>query len=354
MTWQNKENFLRTVRMENPSFMPYNINLYPPTWFYLKDELADIVRRHPKTWPNPDEVIWDWKNPKLFPWEDPEVDFVDHWGCVWKTANAGYMGTVVKRVLADISKLDTFKLPDAETYNGGYIAVDWKQIKENMNYCKSKGLLARGIVDHGFYLLRLEYLRGFENFVMDMADDTDEIKKLVNILHELNKTAVRNWIDAGAELIDLPEDQGSQNGSLIGPVMFRKWVLPYLKELHEMIQNAGIISRFHTDGNIMDIADQICKINPSILNPQDKANGIEELAKAFKGRLCIDLDFDRQHTLPFGTPQEIRELLEYEIKTLGSPSGGLVMQAEIQGEIPAENIEAFVSGLEELCTYWFE
>jgi len=121
-----------------------------------------------------------------------------------------------------------------------------------------------------------------------------------------------------------------------------------------MVRNAGRMTYFHCDGAIMDVADQICEIRPDVFNPQDRANGVDNLAKAFKGRFCIALDFDRQHALPFGTPREIRELVEYEIRTLGSRNGGLIMSAEVRGPIPPQNIEALVDSLEALSTYWFE
>ena len=121
-----------------------------------------------------------------------------------------------------------------------------------------------------------------------------------------------------------------------------------------MAQKAGCVTHFHTDGNIMDIADQICEIAPNILNPQDKANGVDNIAREFKGRMCIDLDVDRQYALPFGTPQEIRDLVEYEIKTLGSPKGGLMMHVEARSDVPPDNLEAVVDAIETFGTYWTE
>ena len=66
----------------------------------------------------------------------------------------------------------------------------------------------------------------------------------------------------------------------------------------------------------MDVADQIIAIGPDIFNPQDVCNGVDNLAEAFKGRMCIDLDFDRQNTMCWLTARDL-ELLEYEVKTLG-------------------------------------
>jgi hypothetical protein len=68
----------------------------------------------------------------------------------------------------------------------------------------------------------------------------------------------------------------------------------------------------------------------------------------------VGCDFDRQNTLCFGTPQDIKKLLEYEVKTLGQTRGGLAFSVGIWGEVPPENIEVVVSGIEKLSTYWSE
>jgi uroporphyrinogen decarboxylase len=277
---------------------------------------------------------------------------VDDWGCVWRTTQYGFVGTIVEHPLATDAALASFAPPPADTYNGGQTAVDFGRAAAHFARVKEQGGLARGGLDHGFFMLRLEYLRGFENLMCDLIQPTDEFRQLHRTVHELNVAAVRNWLAAGADIVGLPEDLGGQDRSLIGPKYFREWALPCYVELHRMAQEQGALTYFHCDGNVMDIADQILEINPTIFNPQDLANGIENLRDTFKGRITLDLDFDRQHALPFGTPQEIRELVEYEVRTLGAPEGGLMIKVEIRGDVPPDNLDAVASALEEYSTFW--
>ena len=223
-----------------------------------------------ETWPDYKKGDFDWNNIKWNPREDPRHDAVDHWGCVWKTSDFGFVGTVFEHPLADISKLEEIEIPDAAHYNGGMLPVaDWERVRKNLEAMKERGDFAQGGLNHGFHMLRLEYLRGFENLMMDLTMDTPEINRLAGILHDLNKVAVRNWIAAGADLILLPEDLGTQTSSILGPKLFRKWVLPYHKELHDMCHAAGALTYFHSDGNIMDVADQILEIGADVINNQD-------------------------------------------------------------------------------------
>lgn len=352
MTWNDRENVLRAIKMDGPSFMPYNIHITKAAWLANGEAFKEIVLKHPKTWPNPDQVIWDWKTGKLDKTEDPLIVHTDCWGCIWETTQPGIIGSVTKHMLSDFSNYNNIKWPDASDYNGGITPVNWTEVQRQKDICRKAGQIARGGLNHGYYLLRLEYLRGFENLMMDMYDDNDNFRDLVENIQRLNRITVKNWIKAGVDIIDLPEDLGTQTSSVLGPDIFEKWAKNHYIELHRMIQNSGLISRFHTDGNIMDIADKMLEIKPDMLNLQDKVNGIENIAANFKGKLCIDLDIDRQNLLPFGTPEEIYNTLEYYIKTLGSSQGGLMMTIGIYADVPPCNLEALISALEELNTYW--
>ncbi|OPZ19670.1 MAG: methylcobalamin:coenzyme M methyltransferase [candidate division BRC1 bacterium ADurb.BinA364] len=349
-----RENYLRTVRRTNPEWMPYTINLTIPLWRRLGAELEDIVLRHPRTWPNYKPGSMNWRDPIVPPYTIPGVDFIDEWGSVWRTNELGQTQAVIKPALEDLSILDAYTSPDPATYLGGWAKADWELSARNMARAKAAGALTRLGLDHGYHFLRLEYLRGFENLMCDMIEDTPQFRRIVEMVHERNMAAVRNAIRAGAEVIALPEDLGSQKGAICGPRMARKWILPYQKQLHDLARNAGCLTVYHCDGAIMDIADQILEIHPDVFNPQDIANGVENLREAFKDRLCIDLDFDRQGALPLGTPREIRDLVEYETRTLGSPTGGMMLHAGVWGDVPPQNVEALVGAFEEFSLFWFQ
>jgi hypothetical protein len=75
---------------------------------------------------------------------------------------------------------------------------------------RAKGELAICSVEHGFFLMRLYYLRGFENLMLDIATDEPRLHELIRILTNYNSAAVKNYLAAGAEMMILAEDLGMQ------------------------------------------------------------------------------------------------------------------------------------------------
>jgi uroporphyrinogen decarboxylase len=347
MPLTERENWFRAVRRTGPEWMPYEIHLGMASWARYGREQEEVVLRHPRTWKRYQPGSYEELLRKSWPpQEDPTRDFVDQWGSVWRTTQFGFVGTVVEQPLGTEEALRDFRAPSAETYNGGQNPVNFAAERERLARDRAEGRRARGGLDHGFFLLRLEYLRGFDNLMCDLMDPSDDFRRLFRTVHELNLGAVRNWLAAGAETIGLPEDLGAQDRSIIGPRLFRRWALPCYKELHALAHAGGALTYFHCDGNILDLCDQLREIAPDVFNPQDRANGVENLARELKGRMCLDLDLDRQHILPFGTPREIEELVEHEVRLLGAPEGGLMMKVEARGDVPPRNLEAVATALE--------
>jgi hypothetical protein len=104
----------------------------------------------------------------------------------------------------------------------------------------------------------------------------------------------------------------------------------------------------------MELIDLLIEAGVTIINPQDLCNGIDNLAREVKGRVCISLDVDRQKIVPFGTRREIRELVREEVMKLGSPRGGLMLVAGIYPPTPPENVDALCCAMEEFRTYWWD
>ncbi|HUW55925.1 MAG TPA: hypothetical protein VMZ92_04770, partial [Planctomycetota bacterium] len=105
-------------------------------------------------------------------------------------------------------------------------------------------------------------------------------------------------------------------------------------------------------GYVMDIIDRVIDCGVTIVNLQDLVNGIDAMARELKGRVCIDLDVDRQKVTRFGTPRQVDRLIREEVETLGSKAGGLMMVHGVYPGIPLENIKATMDAMEKYATHY--
>jgi uroporphyrinogen decarboxylase len=149
-----------------------------------------------------------------------------------------------------------------------------------------------------------------------------------------------------------PEDLGMQVGPMLSPEHLRKYIKPSYERLMKPARNAGCIIHMHSDGDIRDLVDDLVDSGVQVVNLQDLVNGIEWIRHRFKGKVCIDLDIDRQSVTRFGTPAEVDALIQTEVKTLGSREGGLTMIYGMYPGIPIANAKALMDAMETYSTHF--
>ena len=81
-------------------------------------------------------------------------------------------------------------------------------------------------------------------------------------------------------------------------------------------------------------------------------NGLDWIAGTLKGRVCVDLDVDRQSVTRFGSPAQIDALIREEVEKLGSPEGGLMMIYGLYPGVPLENVKALMEAMERYAGYY--
>jgi hypothetical protein len=346
-----RENYLRTARLEGGEWIPCSVGISSATWIAHREELEKVALRHPLFFPGFKPGPRPAREPK--PERPAERKSTDAWGCVWDHAWEGIQGQVVEHPLADWGALADYRPPDPMTEGEGGPA-NWEKARESVARAAAEGRLTMGHLPHGFLLMRLWYLRGFEALMGDLVEAPPELPRLIELVADYARGMVAQWLSMKVDAVFFPEDLGMQTASILSPALFRRWILPSYRELMGPCREAGCEVYLHSDGYIMELVDDLLGAGVTIINPQDLCNGIEALAAEVKGRACIALDVDRQTILPFGTRREIRELIREEVMKLGSPRGGLMLVAGIYPPTPPENVDALYCAMEEFRTYWWD
>jgi uroporphyrinogen-III decarboxylase len=210
--------------------------------------------------------------------------------------------------------------------------------------------MTRGSLRHGHTFLTLTYIRGYEALLFDMVDRHPNLPCLIQMTEDFNQALVRRYLRLGIDWMGYPEDLGMQRGPMLSPSQFREWIKPVYTRLMAPAREAGCVIHMHSDGDVRVLAEDLIDCGVDVLNVQDLVNGIDWIREHLTGRICVDLDVDRQQVTRFGTPAEIDALIRREVEVLGDPAGGLMLHHGLMPGIPLVNVQALMDAMEFYAT----
>ncbi len=340
-----RENWLRAVEFRYPEWIPCSVAISPANWKAYRGDLESIVRDHPRLFPLSREVAADFYD-EMPPVYRGGQCYTDNWGCVWQSIQDGLEGQVVGHPLADWHALDTYRMPDPRIY-AEREPRDWQEISEDLARARRLGLPVGGSGERLFD--RLYFLRGFENLMMDFATEPPELTRLIEMLEEYEHEVVQMWLERGVDYVGFHTDLATQRGLMISPASFRKHVKPMFTRLFQRCRRSGAHVFLSSDGRTVDIVDDLVDSGVSVHDPQLRANGLEDIMKAYRGKLCAKVDLDRQG-LPFATPAQVRDEIKQVVDAMAAPEGGLMLGAAVYGvDVSLQNIAAICEAMEDYC-----
>jgi len=339
-----RELLLRSARFESPERIPLLFGIETSCWdYYPRKALLDLMSSHALLFPEFEASRFS--PPGHAPWRVAGRRYRDSWGCLWETQVDGVTGHVVKHALGTWEELDGFQPPDPKRHDG-WREISWERRRDSLKTQRAKGGLVVSSLRHGHTFLTLTYLRGYENALFDMADRDPRLPRLLSMIESFNLSLVSMCLGEGVEWMGYPEDLGMQRGPLLSPSHFKEFILPVYKTLMAPAKEAGSVVHMHSDGDLKDLADDLLDAGVEVLNLQDLVNGLDWIERNLKGKVCVELDLDRQSVVPHGTPMEIRAHVREAVEKLWSPEGGLILKHGLHPGPPIENIEALMDAME--------
>lgn len=147
-------------------------------------------------------------------------------------------------------------------------------------------------------------------------------------------------------------DFGTQNAPFCSPEVFCEVYLPYYKKMTDWIhQNTSWKVFKHSCGSIEPLIPSFIEAGFDILNPV-QCSAVNMDARTLKERYGHKIVFwgggvDTQKTLPFGTPDEVRQEVKERIEIF-KPGGGFVFNTihNAQSGVPVENFMAMLETFE--------
>lgn len=152
-------------------------------------------------------------------------------------------------------------------------------------------------------------------------------------------------------------DFGMQTGPFVSPAKYRDLYMPFHKQVNDWVHSHTPWKTFiHSCGSVRALIDDFIAAGFDILNPvQCSAVGMDprELKAEFGDRLTFwGGGVDTQRTLPFGTPEEVRDEARERTKAFG-PGGGFVFAAihNVQALTSPENLMAMYEAVQKCGVY---
>lgn len=275
--------------------------------------------------------------------------YQDEWGVTWRTVEyttpygRGKYTEPVGHPLAEETALEKYVPPDPlrpELY------VEAEQVLQDYrDEYWIVGVTPTTIFESAWAL------RGFQQLMMDMVMDPAKADHILDIPFYYHKNVARQLVKMGVDMIWLGDDVGGQHSMLMAPAMWRRFLKPRMHELIVSLRgiNPGIKIAYHSDGVIYAIIPDLIEIGVDVLNPiQPGAMDAVKLKNEYGKDLCFWGSIDLQHTLPFGSPQDVRSEILTRLSTIGR-GGGLVISPthNLQLDIPLENFWSMVETIQQ-------
>jgi len=191
------------------------------------------------------------------------------------------------------------------------------------------------------------YLRGMDNFLMDMAGNIKMAEAIISEVCEFLLEVNRRLLEETtikADVFATYDDVASQEGLMFSPQLFKKYFLPYWKKIISMVKSKGLIFGWHCCGNVNEVLPLMIDAGIDmfdVVQTSAKDMEIEKFYKKFGKNVCINGAIDVQKLLVSGTLKMVKEEVK-KIKNLWGNRGGAIIgpSHEVLPETPIENVLA--------------
>jgi uroporphyrinogen decarboxylase len=342
MTMTSKDRVIAQIQHRETDFVPYTLSWEGDVperldaWYGSADWRSQ-VDNDIRWLASPDLVVNEFERPTT----------TDHFGSVWRTDRRPFH--LEKPALSEPTLKD-YAFPALEEifYPGWKEEVTRAATEHNDHFV---------VATFGFGLFERTWcLRGFNEALMDAAGDPDFYDELVERISEHQMAIIERLLEIPIDGVMFSDDWGYQQGILLGPERWRRFIKPRLAQQYARVHAAGKFVLSHCCGSAVAVIPDLIEIGLDVLESvQPEAAGMNpyELKRRFGRDIAFWGGLGSQSTIPFGAPGEIRAEVARLCREMGRGGGYILSPAKaLQPETPTANaaavVEAFLaqSGVE--------
>jgi uroporphyrinogen decarboxylase len=273
---------------------------------------------------------------------------IDEWGVGWKQGSVQHYAQIINPLKdLDFRELQEYPFPDLDA---DYRYTD---VADKIEAIQNRGLATAYF--SGSVFETAWFMRGMEQLYVDMSMDRDTADYLLDRITDIVAASSRRLAEAGLDLLILGDDIATQTGMMMSLPMYREHFKPRLARIIQAAKTAkpDILVFYHSDGNPWDAIPDLIEAGVDVLNPvQPECIDPAKVKESFGDHLSFFGTISVQQTMPFGTPEDVRQEVKLRIETVGQNGGLLLAPAHVlQPDTPWENIVAFFEAVREYGEY---
>lgn len=263
----------------------------------------------------------------------------DEWGVVWKSLHfeLGDQGQVIENPLKEWDNFARYKIPDP--YAPGRFDALKENLEKNKEIWKDKFII--GSLGAGPMHL-LSYIRGFENFLIDILTHRENIEKLLDKIFYFMEEVTKKFAEYKVHGVILWDDQAMQTGPFFSMELWRKILMPRFAKLYDLAHSLGLKFFMHSCGNLGEFLIDLAKCGADVIdNKQPDLWKDSESVDKVRGKVCFQTCLDIQKCLPKISKSEVEIGVKNLIDRLSTNKGGFIatMYAGKDLDLPSENVE---------------
>jgi uroporphyrinogen decarboxylase len=198
-------------------------------------------------------------------------------------------------------------------------------------------------------------MRGMDRLFTDFAERPEYVRALFEALAVRRCFQARRFAEAGVDVLRIGDDIATQVGLIIGPAMYREWIMPYHARVISAARavNPDIQVLYHSDGALTALLPLLIEAGVTAVNPcQPEAMPPGLVKKRFGDRLTLWGCTATQSTYSHGSGDDVIRELRALLGEVGR-GGGLVVQFYNVLLTPAveRNLKRFLEAFHEIARY---
>lgn len=198
------------------------------------------------------------------------------------------------------------------------------------------------------------YIRSMPRLMMDMVTTPELAAAVLDRVTQASCQQAAAFAEAGVDILHLGDDIGMQEKIMMSVGMYCEWLKPRLTKVIAAAREKkpDILIFYHSCGYVIPFIPHLMEAGVDILNPvQPECMDFNELHAEYSDTLSFNGTLGTQTTMPFGTPEDVREVVIRNLETAGDKGGLFVSPTHLlEPEVPWENVEAYVQACKEFSS----